>query len=233
MAEESDDPRYAIYFAPAAGTALWRFGCSILGYDAAASREVPRIGDWSGFPAADTAFGEPARYGFHATLKAPFVLAGGMAEAALVAAVGNLARRWQPFVAGRLAVTVLDRFLALTPANAGSELERLAADCVCQLDPFRAPLSQADRERRHRAGLTPRQAGLLERWGYPYVLEEFQFHMTLAGPLDAGLLAAARRIIAGLYAPIDRDLTIDGIAIFKQEDRASRFRIMERFPLGS
>ncbi len=34
-------------------------------------------------------------------------------------------------------------------------------------------------QRRRAANLTPRQEFLLMHWGYPYVLDEFRFHMTL------------------------------------------------------
>ena len=48
---------------------------------------------------------------------------------------------------------------------------------------YRAPLSAADRERRIKAKLSPRQIELMDQWGYPYVLDEYRFHMTLTGAL--------------------------------------------------
>ena len=70
--------RYAIYFAPHSGSLLARFGASLLGYDPATGAEVdapdhPAFHDplSLGWTAA------PRRYGFHATLKAPFHLAEG------------------------------------------------------------------------------------------------------------------------------------------------------------
>ena len=84
--------RYAIYFVPAPQTPLAAFGAHAIGYDVAAGAEVP-FHDDDAFralgPAAWT--GSPARYGFHATLKAPFALAEGVTEEGLEEAVSDLA----------------------------------------------------------------------------------------------------------------------------------------------
>ena len=71
-------PRYAVYYAPAADSALWRFGSATLGYDALTGEDLP----FAVPPGCDLALWpafteEPRRYGFHATLKAPFELADG------------------------------------------------------------------------------------------------------------------------------------------------------------
>ena len=65
-------PRYAMYFAAGADSALSRFGAGLLGYDAHTGDEVPfpdvalRVApDWHDITA------DPRKYGFHATLKAP------------------------------------------------------------------------------------------------------------------------------------------------------------------
>ena len=80
--------RYAIYYAPDPASALWLFGSSVLGYDARTGRNVPLLAP-AGISLADweMATTDPRRYGFHATLKAPFRLALGMSEAALLDAV--------------------------------------------------------------------------------------------------------------------------------------------------
>lgn len=74
-------PRYALYYTPAADSALWRFGSATLGYDAITGRDIAfavppgcEALDWQELIA------EPRRYGFHATLKAPFELANGRNE---------------------------------------------------------------------------------------------------------------------------------------------------------
>src|SRR5215468_10868409 len=64
-------PRYAIYFAPAPESSLWRFGSATIGYNAASGRDIPATPP-VGYEHAvwDRLTEEPRRYGFHATLKA-------------------------------------------------------------------------------------------------------------------------------------------------------------------
>jgi hypothetical protein len=129
-------------------------------------------------------------------------------------------------------VQSISGFIAVVPAQAPRELEQLAADCVGAFDSLRAPLTVDDRARRNPAKLTPRQCDYLDRWGYPYVMEEFRFHMTLTGRLDAArrepILAMLRDRFAQLR--IER-LAIDRIALFKQDNEAARFRIIGQWLL--
>src|SRR5207245_1192733 len=92
----------------------------------------------------------------------------------------------------RPVVDSISGFIAVIPAEPVAELQQLAADCARDFDSFRAPLGAEDRARRRPEKLTERQRDYLDRWGYPYVMEEFRFHMTLTGRLDAerrGLVA--------------------------------------------
>ena len=80
--------RYAIYGAPERATPLWHFGNRVLGRDAETGENIAQIvppgfsaEEWHGFTAS------PRRYGFHATLKAPFALAPGRSEDELHEAV--------------------------------------------------------------------------------------------------------------------------------------------------
>ena len=88
----------------------------------------------------------------------------------------------------RIVVSRIGRFLALTPSRPESLLDRFAATVVEAFDAFRAPPSPEETERRKHSGLSPAQEALLARWGYPYVMEEFRFHMTLTGAADPALL---------------------------------------------
>ena len=170
--------RYAIYFLPDPASALWAFGCSVIGYDAMTGIPVARPDhpDLRETAGADTRT-DPRRYGFHATLKAPFVLRDGATENDLRVAVDDVAARRSRFVLPGLHVSAIGSFLALVPNQPDVRIDALAADCVTAFEPFRAPLSPADRQRRLKAPLTLRQTELLETWGYPYVLDEFRFHM--------------------------------------------------------
>ncbi len=132
----------------------------------------------------------------------------------------------------RPVVNEIGDFIAVVPSQRSAELEQLAADAVSAFDGFRAPLTPADRARRNPERLTPRQRDHLDRWGYPYVMEEFRFHMTLTGRLPAerrgAVLAQLRQRFAALQLA---ELAIDAIAVFQQPDANSRFRIVQRFDL--
>jgi len=227
-------PRYAIYFVPALDGALWRLGSGVIGWNAADGTEPERIAV-PGFDAATQAerTAEPRRYGFHATLKAPFTLAGGRTEPELVAMAANFTAQRPGFAVPALDVRLLGSFVALVPAAAAPKLDALAAAAVEAFEPFRAPLSAEDVARRKPETLAARQRSHLERWGYPYVFEDFRFHMTLTGSLPENERQPAAAALAGLYAPIAGPLPIDRIALFRQPSRQERFRILRTFPLAT
>lgn len=228
-------PRYALYYAPAADSALWRFGSTTLGYDAASGADVDFAippgcegHDWREITA------EPRRYGFHATLKAPFELAAGRNEEALRAFARNYVAGRPPVRLAGLSVDALGRFVALTPSQPSEELQRFAFDIVQAFEPFRAPLSEADLARRLQSPLTPAQRAYLEAYGYPYVGDAFRFHMTLTGSLPDGAVAPVRAALTGAYAQAvpDGPMLIDRIALFRQASRAGRFVLLDSLPLG-
>ena len=135
----------------------------------------------------------PRHYGFHGTLKAPFELHPETDEAGLHAAMRDVARTAAPFETAGLRLTSLNRFLALVPVSVDQRLHKLHALCLRQLDAFRAPLEEFDYARHVAKGLSERQRRLLRRFGYPFVLEEFRFHMTLTGNMEEKARPACRR----------------------------------------
>ena len=225
--------RYAIYFVPAPGAPLATFGARAIGYDCASGETVALHDDLAFRALGPERFAQsPSRYGFHATLKAPFELAPGAREADLQATVAALAAALEPVELGRLAVRELGSFIALTPTGDTSAVDRLAAACVEGAEALRAPLTEADRARRLAANLTPRQQAHVDRWGYPYVFEEFRFHMTLTGSIaDAGLRAELRAALARLYGALDTPRIIDALTLCRQPGRNQRFRVLSRHPL--
>ena len=229
--------RYAVYYAPEESSAWWRFGARWLGRDAATGKalEQPAIPgiDPESFRALTA---EPRRYGFHATLKAPFALRAGATREGLAAAVGRFCGERLPFQMPPLEVARVDDFLAFVPAAHETRINELAADCVHELDPFRAQAAPAELERRRGKGLSTRQDRYLEEWGYPYVLADFRFHLTLTGSLDgvsphhgAAVLAAAREAAAALAA---EPLWFDAVCLFEQPDAHAPFRLAARIPFG-
>jgi putative phosphonate metabolism protein len=226
-------PRYAIYYAPTPGDRFHAFGSRLLGYDAASGNEMPfpdgvvhAFADWHELTR------DPRKYGFHATLKAPFSLASDQTEQALLAACAEFTAmaRQIPVIAPM--VDSIEGFIAVVPSTASAELVMLARDCVADFDHFRAPLSDDDRSRRNPSGLTRGQRDNLERWGYPYVMDEFRFHMTLTGRLATPRRETVLEDLRKRFSALDlATLAIDRIALFRQNDAASRFAIIGQFAL--
>ncbi len=228
-------PRFAIYYAPEPQSALWRFGSSVIGYDAASGNELASLAV-AGLDAAGWArlIEDPRRYGFHATLKAPFHLLAGRTRDELIAALEAFARARRAVRLGRLQLSAIGAFLTLQAPDAGPELEAFAQDVVEAFEPFRAPLDQGDRQRRLAASLSDRQRDYLDRFGYPYVGEEFCFHMTLAGPVEPAMRATVLAALAARYAAevMDAPTNLERIVLFEQQRRDSAFRIVAASRLG-
>lgn len=216
--------RYAIYVVPRAGTPLGRFGARWLA-DETLGLE-PALHD--GITA------KPRRYGFHATLKAPFRLAEGRSPEGLRDALARFAAARPAPRPLPLKLHSLGGFLALVPAADGSDIAALAQACVETFDPFRAPLTEAELARRRAGGLTPRQDDYLLRWGYPYVAEEYRFHMTLTDRLDDALRATVQSVLQPALAPLLRTaLQVEALALLRQESPDARFALIEQFPLAA
>jgi hypothetical protein len=130
-------------------------------------------------------------------------------------------------------VDSISGFIAVVPAKPSAELLQFAADMTSEFDSFRAPLAPQDRARRNPEKLTPRQREYLDRWGYPYVMEEFRFHMTLTGRLDPARREPVMAMLRDRFSAIGlKTLAIDRIALFRQDDADSRFRIIKHHVLA-
>ena len=234
----SASARYAIYLAPPIESELWSFGSQVLGRDAETGETVDGFAP-DGYEAETwrALVAEPRRYGFHATIKAPFRLNPASTLDDLEARIATLARKIEPFDAGSLRVSTLPlakgrTFVALTPEKPSAELGPLEANVVRKLDPLRAPLTAAEVERRVPERLSPRQRYYLDAWGYPFVLDEFRLHFTLTGAV-----ADPEAIMTKLAAEFERSvssptLRVDSLALFAQDDAQADFRVVGRFPLG-
>ena len=226
--------RYAIYFSPAPESALGVFGREWLGYDAGTGEPVEQSGlaTLSRQRVAEIT-AEPRRYGFHATLKPPFALAEGRSVDELSAAVEAFAEQRHSILAPPLALAPLSGFWALVLSRPCGAVDRLAEDCVRWFDAFRAPPSIDELTRRRRAGLSAAQDALLVRWGYPYVMEAFRFHLTLTQRLDAAEGARLADELSSIVAPLCREAVhIDAIALFHQPAPQGPFRLVRRYRLS-
>ncbi|MDA0963028.1 MAG: DUF1045 domain-containing protein [Proteobacteria bacterium] len=225
--------RYGLYWLPDPGTEPWaRRATDWLGWDAVAGAPC---GLPEGLPPLPLPWAEitatPRRYGLHATLKPPFHLADGCTEDALRDACARLAAGCAPVALPGLALTPLGRFLALTVPGDQSGLSRLAAACVRGVDEFRAPASEEELARRRMAGLSAEEDANLLRWGYPYVMERFRFHVTLTGRLSRAEVAEVTARLQDWLMPLmPASLHIADIALVG-EDADGHLHLVERFAL--
>ena len=218
--------RYAIYFAPRPETALAALGARWFAGDV----KVAGLSDTELGAIVDP----PAHYGFHGTLKAPFRLTEASSADDLFRAIDVLAGRQAPVRLPVLALKRLGGFFALVPGGPCPELDLLARNCVAALDGFRAPLSEEERARRQKAGLNARQEELLERWGYPYVLDQFRFHLTLTSQLYDGTAQKIEPVLHRLAADaLEQPTTVEDVCVFGDPGGGEPFELIRRVPLGA
>ena len=230
--------RYALYLTPPPDSDLWRFGCDVIGRDAwtdqSADGFVPRGHELEAWRRLTSL---PRRYGFHATLKAPFRVRADLDVFDLMDAVAGFARGRKPFDAGRwhighMAAGEGRAFVALRPEGVAKELCSLEESAMRALDELRAPLTDAESRGRNVVRLTPRQRYYLDAWGYPYVLDEFRPHFTLTNPVEnAGAVARALEWEFGLRvaSPV---LRVESVVLFGEREADGVFEALRAFPLG-
>lgn len=227
--------RYALYFTPSASDPLTLAAQRWLGRNAftGAALEQPVV---NGLDAAAQAglTADPRRYGFHATLKAPFALAEGRSEAELLAEIGRFAAEVEPFEIPQAVVGRLGSFFALVPGDHCEPLQAFAGEVVRRFERFRAPLTSADIARRKPDELTAEERQNLVQWGYPYVFETFRFHMTLTGRVPVERRAAVEAALLTHFSDFhERPLAIEGLALFREPSRGADFTVHSLFPLAA
>ncbi|WP_420586311.1 DUF1045 domain-containing protein [Ruegeria sp.] len=222
--------RYAIYFAPPAQADWTQFATNWLGWDMEAGTTAahPEV---AGVDVASVTE-VPRKYGLHATMKPPFRLHDGQTVEALDEACARLAATQPPVTLDGLEIARLGRFLALRTLGDETALNALAAACVRDLDEFRAPATQAELERRRANGLTPEQDANLTRWGYPYVMGSFRFHITLSGKLSKPVLTVVEQALQAQLAPLlPSPFRIADLALMG-EAGDGRFHLIQRYALS-
>ena len=227
--------RYAVYFTPPKDDPLTVAAARWLGRDGfsggmVAQAEEPPL-------SAETlleATADPRRYGFHATLKAPFELKDGAALCDLEEALAAFAAETRAFAISPLVLGRLGPFFALVPGEPSAALQSFAAEAVTRFEPFRAPLSDADIARRKPERLSDAERAHLDRWGYPYVFDTFRFHMTLSGSLEPALADTVEPILRRRFAAfIERPLAVTGVALFAETQRGAPFTVHTWLPLAA
>ena len=217
--------RYAIYYIP--DLPLFQIGSDWLGWNSITGQETTlsanhrRITD------------RPRKYGFHATVKPPFSLASNSTQGDLQDAFQTFCATVSPATGGTLKISRLGRFLAMTQDVQSNEVTELAASTVSHFDKFRAPLSEHDIAKRRQRRLTPEQDALMLRWGYPYVMQEFKFHMTLTGPLQNDEIDTIKHDANTRFQEfLGQPLKIASLALLGEDSDSGRFHVVDKLSLG-
>ena len=226
--------RYALYFSPVSNPVWLQAGNLWLGRDIRDMREGQQLRVTDVAPKVlHTLTRDARRYGFHATLKAPFRLAEGYQRA-------DLEQALQAFCASRSAITIpspqvsrMGQFLALRPQGDESQINALAMHSVREFDHLRAPLRPEELAKRQQQQLSARQLRLLSHWGYPYTEEEFRFHLTLTDALDNTDSANAIYQAALRHFALTEPLRIDGISLCYESEAGAPFILLKQFPFAA
>jgi len=217
--------RYAIYWTPRPGTAfaefaaLWFGGVETFGL-------APEL--------AQRAIKAPAVYGLHATLKAPFRLRDDVAPEGLRDALDDFCAHRRAPAPGRLMLGHFQRYLTLLLSGDQADVDWLAAECVTSFDHFRAPLDEEDYARRELDDLTEQEEAFLREFGYPYVLNAFRFHISLAGPLESAELDEVAKALQPQLAPfMSEPFEIRDLSLLGEPRSGGVFEVISRHRLGA
>lgn len=219
--------RYAVFYTPTGPLA--EFGAQWLGWDSAKGCAVqhPTISNLDLAMITET----PRKYGLHGTLKAPFRPAAGTGLPQLRDAAKAFAAQHSAFEIGPLALRYESGFVALRPSQNVSLLKDFAAATVRAFDLFRAPLTGAEIARRRETKLTARQDQQMLDWGYPFIFDDFHFHLTLSGRLTQDAAAPVTDVLTQrLDRVVSAPLVIDAITLMGQ-DKAGMFHQIHRYAL--
>jgi hypothetical protein len=150
-------------------------------------------------------------------------LAEGRTEEDLRAALENFAASSAPVALGQLQIADLAGFLALVPQGENTALQDFAAHVVEQFEPFRAPLDPRSHAARAK-GLNERQLELLGAYGYPYVFDQFRFHMTLTDRLVPEDQHDLRVAAQTWFGPVlDADINLDRLVLYHEPESGLPF----------
>ena len=226
--------RYAIYYAPLENSELDVFGKCWLGWDPYKGLETtksdlsssPNLQKFSRFVFA------PKQYGFHGTIKAPFRLKDGYTYNDLENKVCEISKQIHSFHLDELIIKKLGNFIALIPTN-NLKVNELSNKFVKGLDYLRDELSEDELKKRNPEKLTPNQKKMLYKWGYPYVFNEFKFHLTLTSKLNIEEIDGVFKSLQNILKQVNLSkINFNNICIFGQKSD-EKFYFIKRFKFNN
>jgi hypothetical protein len=218
-----------VYFSPRQDEPLAEFGRRWFGFDTETREPVPEERRW---PIPTGFLRTPKRYGFHATLKAPFRLREGRGEQEFLQAVEALAAEHAPLELGLLVPKELGSFITLQQSLPNRAVDELAFTIVRDLDPFRQPLTEEEQDRIFGKGISRQQKANVFTWGYPYVGDDYIFHMTLTSILAPHEIEPWKaKVLEWGMEYLSEPVTLRDLCVFAQPSEEEPFRLIERFAL--
>lgn len=226
--------RYSVYYAPRAG-AFADAAATWLGRSCETGLVIPQP-ELEGLAGALPGLtSKPRKYGFHGTLRAPFRPAAGQDQRSIASAIADIAAHLQPARCDGLDVGNPYGFgVALIPVGDEAEILALAAQVVALTDQLRAPLTEEEITQRERTeNLNPRQREYLHRWGYPMVMEELSFQLTLSNRVASDVQLVLEEGVARHFAGLlPSPFVIEDLCLFGENAETGLFRILGRYRLS-
>ena len=99
-------------------------------------------------------------------------------------------------------------------------------------EPLRAPLNETDIARRRKSTLSERQDAQMLKWGYPYVFQDFHFHMTLSGRISIHKAQNTMPVLQQLFVPVAPHPFIVRSVSVMGEDACGMFHQIHRAQLS-
>jgi hypothetical protein len=237
--KSNDSYRYAVYFSGEPLGDFWRLGSQWLGR-CATGLPVDNLPSILGLDPQvhQRMTTHPKRYGWHATLKAPFSLREEISFNDLDESMQKLANDLQIFQLPSLVVQKMKIFLALAPIESTqccNVLKATASKCVTDLHPLTRPLNEGEIAYRRSAGLNALEETMMLKWGYPFVHELFEFHFTLSNGLDQYEEEEVKSLMDAAFNwfPDQSNVTFDRISLFVEDEKGNDFRLMKDYCISS
>ena len=232
--------RVAIYFLPKKNSSLENFGKNLLGRDINKKRKISLTRRQKYFiNRGFTYFDElkdyceqPAKYGFHATLKAPFRLKRNVKTKNFYDVISHIAAQHSRFKIKGLKIVYSKKFTFITSRKPNKLLINLENDLVKHLDTFRAELNKTEIKKRIPDSLTFKQNKYLKEWGYPFVFDQFKFHMTLMNQNNNKLSNKQKLELEKLIYKISNNVIEFNEISLLGENKNGHFEEIKRFKLN-
>ena len=232
--------RVAIYFLPKKNSSLENFGKNLLGRDINKKKKISLTRRQKYFISRGFTFfdelkdycEQPAKYGFHATLKAPFRLKRNVKTKNFYDVISHIAAQHSRFKIKGLKIVYSKKFTFITSRKPNKLLRNLENDLVKHLDTFRAELNKTEIKKRIPDSLTFKQNKYLKEWGYPFVFDQFKFHMTLMNQNNNKLSNKQKLELEKLIYKISNNVIEFNEISLLGENKNGHFEEIKRFKLN-